>query len=276
MFGFWATRRDRARLAVLYALIATYAGSVLLFFVFARYRFPLVPLLALFAAAGLVEFPRFVRESSPRTLARVAAWLLAVAMFCNWPTGLRAQIRATTEINLAMQFNQRGDTTSALKHAEAAVALRPESANAHFALGLVHHRSGVYDEAIADYGRSLEIAPNTEEVHRQLARALESRRKKREALRELARALSREGQYERAAERYGETLDPSKRARGRAALHAALGADWEQAGRPDLARIHYRLALEADPRKKLARDLNERLGQLPGNASEPERTGRKR
>ena len=42
--------RDRTRLDVLYAMTACYAASVLMFYVFARYRLPLVPLLMLFAA----------------------------------------------------------------------------------------------------------------------------------------------------------------------------------------------------------------------------------
>ena len=44
--GLVATWRDRRRLTILYLLLATYASSVLLFYVFARYRYPLVPLLA--------------------------------------------------------------------------------------------------------------------------------------------------------------------------------------------------------------------------------------
>ena len=83
-------------------------------------------------------------------------------------------------------------------------------ANAHFALALVHHRSGLYDEAIAHYRRSIKITPNTDEVHRQLSRALDSLRIKREAQRKLVRSLSPEGQYERAAERYRETLAPRR------------------------------------------------------------------
>lgn len=43
MLGVWTTWPDRRRLAVLYALTIAYAASALMFYVFARYRFPLVP-----------------------------------------------------------------------------------------------------------------------------------------------------------------------------------------------------------------------------------------
>jgi hypothetical protein len=53
VIGVWATWADRRRLAIFYALTIAYAASVVLFYVFARYRFPLVPMLIILAAAGL-------------------------------------------------------------------------------------------------------------------------------------------------------------------------------------------------------------------------------
>ena len=50
----------RSQLWILYAMLVAYAASVALFYVFARYRYPLVPLLVLFAAAGIVELPVLV------------------------------------------------------------------------------------------------------------------------------------------------------------------------------------------------------------------------
>ncbi len=53
VLGLIVTWPDRQRLWILYALTVTYALSVVMFYVFARYRYPLVPFLLLFAAAGL-------------------------------------------------------------------------------------------------------------------------------------------------------------------------------------------------------------------------------
>src|SRR6185436_2584628 len=53
--GVVVTWHERRRLWVLYAMIAAYSASVLLFFVYARYRFALVPFLVLFSSAGLVK-----------------------------------------------------------------------------------------------------------------------------------------------------------------------------------------------------------------------------
>ena len=53
--GVVMTWRQWRQLWLLYFLLGTLAFSVALFYVFARYRLPLVPLLAIFAGAGLVE-----------------------------------------------------------------------------------------------------------------------------------------------------------------------------------------------------------------------------
>ena len=70
LIGVWVTWPDRKRLWVLYAMVGAYAASVLMFFVYARYRFPLVPFLMLFAAAGIAAafqraHPALVLDRNP-------------------------------------------------------------------------------------------------------------------------------------------------------------------------------------------------------------------
>ena len=63
--GAWASRSNWRRLSLLYATFGALAGSIVLFFVLGRYRFPLVPLVALFAAAGLQTLWELRRSSRP-------------------------------------------------------------------------------------------------------------------------------------------------------------------------------------------------------------------
>jgi hypothetical protein len=86
VLGMWTLWPERRRLWVIYAMTVMYAASVVMFYVFARYRFPLVPLLLLFAAAGagsVIELARGTRQlfltgadASPR-LGMASASLLA-------------------------------------------------------------------------------------------------------------------------------------------------------------------------------------------------------
>src|SRR4029434_5758358 len=81
----FATWQQRGRLWLFYAMILAYAASVVAFYVFARYRFPLVPLLMLFAAAGLSALPARVAAWSPVQRAVVVATFSVCTVVVNWP-----------------------------------------------------------------------------------------------------------------------------------------------------------------------------------------------
>src|SRR6185295_6848111 len=63
--GLWFSRRDWRRLWILYAMLIAFAAAVTLFYVFARYRYPLVPVAMLFAGAGVVRLWDWARGRDP-------------------------------------------------------------------------------------------------------------------------------------------------------------------------------------------------------------------
>ena len=73
LLGVVVTWPMRSRLWVFYAMTLAYAASVVMFYVFARYRYPLVPLLMIFAAAGLVADARRSWRSRTATVDARAA-----------------------------------------------------------------------------------------------------------------------------------------------------------------------------------------------------------
>src|SRR5206468_1710518 len=96
LFGVIVTWTVRPRPWILYAMMLAYAASVVLFYVFARYRYPLVPFLILFAAAGMAAIPEMTRARSiPGRLWTLAA-VAAVAVFANWPVLSTTLMRAVT------------------------------------------------------------------------------------------------------------------------------------------------------------------------------------
>jgi tetratricopeptide (TPR) repeat protein/4-amino-4-deoxy-L-arabinose transferase-like glycosyltransferase len=62
LLGAILTRKRFRELLPLHVLVLGYAGTVLLFFNFSRFRVPVVPILALFAAEGLIAAGRFLRR----------------------------------------------------------------------------------------------------------------------------------------------------------------------------------------------------------------------
>jgi len=176
VLGMIVTWRE-PRLWILHALTITYALSVVMFFVFARYRYPLVPFLILFASVPFdSQSPHFVRrlfaQGQRRRRWLIAATTVAVAVVANVSMLSPALMRAITENNLgtALQEQQRFD--EAIPHHQRAIALVPDYAPAYNNLGAALRRSGRVDEAIAHYRKALELEPGYRSAAVNLANAL--------------------------------------------------------------------------------------------------------
>ncbi|MEZ6065439.1 MAG: tetratricopeptide repeat protein [Planctomycetaceae bacterium] len=100
-------------------MLLMYGVSVSLFYVSARYRLPLVPLLCLFAATGVVRTRQAICRRNWRRAggAAVTAGLcgiltsgeLPARLFISWPDISPTHQRAATEFNLALARQRRGD-----------------------------------------------------------------------------------------------------------------------------------------------------------------------
>lgn len=179
----------RSRVWVLYAMIAAYAASVVAFYVFARYRFPLVPLLILLAAAGLADARTLASRWPPGRRAVGAVVLIALVVFTNWPLLSADQMRAITETNLGTAMQERGDLAAAARHYMRAIELQPGHAPAYNNLGTVQRAQGDVVGALASYERALALVPDYPTVHFNLANALLASGKPAEAVPHFQRAL---------------------------------------------------------------------------------------
>ncbi|MCM2269371.1 MAG: glycosyltransferase family 39 protein [Thermoanaerobaculia bacterium] len=139
-------------------MIAGYAGSVWIFFVLDRYRYPLVPLLALFAGAGIARLPQALR-ASPRRRAALLAAVAAAALAANVPAMASAPMRALTYVNLGVHFGERGALDAAIRYLRLGLSHAPGSASAHYNLGLYLARRGALEEALGEQREALRLHP---------------------------------------------------------------------------------------------------------------------
>jgi tetratricopeptide (TPR) repeat protein len=238
LLGVALTWPDRRRLALLYALALTYASSVLAFFVLARYRYPLVPFVLMFAGAGLAALPRFVREASALRRLSWAVAVAGVAYISSLPVLASDVMRAITVTNLGAALQAQGRLDEAEAQYRQAIAIRPDYAPAYNNLGVVLQRHGRTDDAIAAFRRALAYHPDDAGTHMNLG----------EALLRQGRHLEAVAHYRRRAE-----LDPSDLARrydlGNVLLEARDVAAAEIEFRrltelaPDAAQAHNRLGI---------------------------------
>jgi tetratricopeptide (TPR) repeat protein len=154
IFGMFVAWRHRRKLWLVYALALAYAASVVLFFVSARYRLPLVPFLMIFAAIGLSSVPEFVRSANFRRKSAAAAVVCVAAIVANWPLWPRGYMAAVTENNLAISLQGDNRVSEAESHYRRALELRPDYAPAYVNLGEVLTAQQRPEEAIEAYLRA--------------------------------------------------------------------------------------------------------------------------
>jgi tetratricopeptide (TPR) repeat protein len=233
LLGAVATWPMRSRLWIFYAMTLAYAASVVMFYVFARYRYPLVPLLMMFAAAGLVAIPALVRSRSVPGGAWTLAAIVLAAIFTNWPILSTTLMRAITETNLAVALQAEGRLDEAIDRYRRAIAMRPEYAPAYNNLGTALHAKGRHDEAIATYQRALGLRLEYPQAHYNLANALNDAGRPREAAEHFRIALQTIG--------------------GSADVHNNLGIALMGQGKTAEAIAEFRTAVQLEPESAKSR-----------------------
>jgi tetratricopeptide (TPR) repeat protein len=190
LLGIVVTWRDRQRTGVLLAMMIVYAASVVMFYVFARYRYPLVPFLVLFAAAGVTALPRFVRSASRPVLAGTCVAIGLVALVVNQPIVAAELTRAVTATNLGEALSAEGRHDEAVAQYRRAIALKPDWAPAYYNLGSALSRGGRAGEAVTEFERALALQPDYPRARFGLGSALLAAGRPRQALDHLRQAAA--------------------------------------------------------------------------------------
>lgn len=254
----WNRRRD---LWLLLAMILGYAVSAALFYVFSRYRFPLVPMLILFAAAGLTSLVGAFRRTPRRALWIGAAAALATAAVCNHAMMPETRIRAGTRINFGNAFLVEGKVQDAIEQYEQALRLNPKDPNVPVNLATALLRAGRFAEAVAYYEQALRIDPddaianyNTGAAWVRLGRPAEAARYFEQALRiapdyaeahvALGSALFDQGRVPEAMEHWNRALAIKP---GLSKAHYNIANALLSQDRLKEAIDHYRQAIETEP-----------------------------
>ncbi len=278
--GIWITAGEWRRLWILYVMLATYVASVVLFYVFARYRFPMVPFLILFAGAGLVGLPGFLRRHRAPQLAGCPAAVAAVAVLCNLPMIPRNKLEAATRYNDGVGLDALHRSDEAIREYQAAVTLDPGLAPAHNDLGLLLARQGRLADAADELAKAVALSPELAKTHNNLgvvlgqqgdlARAIpsfetalrldpnyaEARRNLTAVRNQRAGQLAREGRLDAAAAELEQAL---RVAPDRADLHNNLGTVLAQQGRLTAAAAEFERALALNPTDAQTRRNLERI-----------------
>jgi Tfp pilus assembly protein PilF len=163
--GAVARRRDWHRLWLLPAMALALLASVALFYVFARYRYALVPVLMPLAAAGAVAlWAAARRRGAMRAVGGLALAGLAGAVVSNWPIGVPKNV-GLTHLSVGGELLQAGRFAEAQAEFQAAVAGMPGSGLAHSRLGDALRARGEPALALVSYERAIALSPQLADAH---------------------------------------------------------------------------------------------------------------
>jgi tetratricopeptide (TPR) repeat protein len=256
VFGVWVTRRDWRRLSVLYLAFIAMAAAVVAFYVMARYRYPLVPLVALFAGAAVASWPHVRERRSWWLPGAVLAAVVAISA-----NSLRPPTRDATYLNVGAELTRTGRSAEALPILERGVSALPEYAPGHFNLGVALSETGNKPRALDQFATAVSLDPHDFDAQSSLALALEESGRPEdarahfeaaaginpespEARYNLGQALLEAGDWTRAAEEFTQALALKP---NYAKAEAGLGAAWLGAGNPVDAIAHFEKAADLAP-----------------------------
>ncbi len=237
--GIWSTRRRWREFGILYVMMAAYAASLTLFFLFARYRIPLVPPVLIFAAIGLHALRQLARDLNFRLLAQTAAIIGSTLVLVNLPlTDTKTQLAASYK-NFAAIMIEQENFPKAVEYFERSLRDRPNLAESVRGLAESLADLGRFKESRDAYERLLELEPDN--YHGQLG---------------LGRVLLIEGHFEEGIKRLerAAALEPR-----RGEPYLFLAEHYEGQGQFKAARAATLKSLERNPRNPQARARAARL-----------------
>ncbi len=202
--GFIISLRNWRKYLLIYVVVFSYIISFQLFFVCARYRQPLIPLMILFAVFALMKLCEFFKQHHYKALGLSAIFLLVLFFESNHDLLKLSQPRVEAENrlmlgnafveqqnsnkainefkkaieadssyalpynNLGMQLAQRGSTYEAIDLFQKAVAIDPLTVESFFNLATAYLETGKIDEAVKLLEYAARLHPYNDYVHLKL------------------------------------------------------------------------------------------------------------
>lgn len=192
VWGTWLVRRER-RWRPLVAWTPAWTLAIAVFFVFARYRLPMMPALCVLAAVPMERAWVAWRERGDmagRTLLLLIMLILAGFRAVPWPVQ-----EALVEYNLGRLAEEAGDLAAAEQHYRAAHTEAPHDFVMAMNLGTVLARRGDLEEALPLLTFAAERAPHSVEAAANRASGLLAAGRAREAMVEAERAVAVDSTY---------------------------------------------------------------------------------
>ncbi len=220
-------------LSILYLYMGSMILSLMVFFVTARYRLMMVPVLLLFSSHSVYWFFQRVKRRQVRPLLLFGGAALLLFGAVNFSTSQARASLAVSHCNLGSLYLRKGFLGEAKSHYERAIECAPDYFKAHYNLGCLYLKVGLYGKAVDCFRTAIGLNPFYQDGYNNLGSA-----------------HFRRGEYSQAMVNYRKAIELDPEDAG--AIHNLAGT-YFMLGRYAEAAPLFERALSLDPRLTAAR-----------------------
>ena len=253
-------RKNNTALVALFIL--SYMVSVIIFFVSARYRLPIVPFLIICSSYALYCLAKMLQAKDVKSIAIAGAVLTTFFISINKDLNCFALAPPPKHYsNLGMVYHKQGKLDKAVSTLKKALSIDPYCLEAHYNLGNVYAEKGLLNEAIDEYKKALKLNPEDTAVYNNLGMTYEKKGLLDEAISQFNNALTvnpnlvdvyynrgtafgKQGRLDEAISDFKKTLSLNP---DYAKAQFNLGMTYHRKGMRDEATLHFKKAIAIDP-----------------------------
>jgi tetratricopeptide (TPR) repeat protein len=162
LLGMILSRKLLEKTILLLLLIFVYMTSVIMFFVTARYRVPILPFLIIFSAYTLNWFWVKIKEKGFSGIRKYLLILILISIPINFHMPEYQNLGvAWSHFNLGFAYSEKEDIPNAIKEYNLAITQDPNLADAYGNLGAIYRQQGKYTEALQEFEKALSHGADT-------------------------------------------------------------------------------------------------------------------
>lgn len=162
VLGFYASSKTNFLSVLTGVFVGVYGLSIIIFFISARYRLPVTPLICAFAGIGIVTLIKYWREFTLSRAVPMTAGVILLAFFSAWP--IRGYTRTDNFgrgfLAYGKYFLSRNDSAKAIYYLTKARSYSPEFAPIHYYLSAAYALRGDKNAALKILREAMSLSPD--------------------------------------------------------------------------------------------------------------------
>jgi tetratricopeptide (TPR) repeat protein len=162
LWGILLSHKEKKNVLILEIFLFTYLISIILFFVTARYRVPLIPIFILFSAYALDRLITKIKQKRILELGKYLGIFLIILIPINIEIpGYSSANPGRAHYTLGVAYFRKGEKIRAAEEYKKALLYNPGLAEAYVNLGSIYGDQGKHQQALECYQKALQIGSDS-------------------------------------------------------------------------------------------------------------------